>query len=379
MTYKKRISAFALSVVLLFSIFTHRSHASAETVISAQAAILIDADSGQVLFEKNISERLGMASTTKIMTALTVLRLTEPSETVTISKEAVGIEGSSVYLCEGEKMTVEQLLYALLLSSANDAAVALSVFSAGSVDSFVTEMNAYAAELGARNTHFVNPHGLADSEHYTTAYDLALISRVALNNELLRTIFSTYKKSLPFNGEENKRLAVNHNRLLKSYEGAVGIKTGYTKATGRCLVSAAERDGLTLICVTLNSPNDWQEHAAMLDYGFENYTRYVFADTGDFLYSIPVVGGENDSTTLTNTEPIALTVKRNEKQHVGATVMLNCRFLYAPIQSGDIWGTVTVNYGDTEISSPLKVTVGVSAKDENKSLWQRIIDIFKKD
>lgn len=379
MTYKKRISAIALAAVLIFSVFTHFSAVSAETAISAKAAILTDADSGRVLFEKNADERLGMASTTKIMTALTVLRLTEASKTVTVPQEAVGIEGSSVYLCKGEQLTVEQLLYALLLSSANDAAVALAVFSAGSVDKFVAEMNAYAAELGANDTHFVNPHGLADSEHYTTAYDLALISRVALNNELLRKVFSTYKKALPFNGEENKRLAVNHNKLLKSYKGAVGLKTGYTKATGRCLVSAAERDGLTLICVTLNSPNDWQEHTALLDYGFENYSRCIFAEAGDFSYSIPVVGGTKDSVTLTNAEPFAFTLKQGEEQNIRTTVMLNCRFLYAPIQSGEIFGTVTVTCGDIKISSPLKVAVGISAEKKSKSLWQKIIDIFKKD
>lgn len=379
MTYKKRISAFALSVALLFSAFTHFSSVSADIGISAQSAILIDADSGRVLFEENAYERLGMASTTKIMTALTVLRLTDAAKTVTVPREAVGTEGSSVYLCEGEKMTVEQLLYALLLSSANDAAVALAICSAGSVEKFAEEMNAYATELGAHDTHFVNPHGLADSEHYTTAYDLALISRFALNNELLKTIFSTHKKALPFNGEENKRLAVNHNKLLKSYNGAIGVKTGYTKATGRCLVSAAERDGLTLICVTLNSPNDWQEHTALLDYGFENYSRYVFAASESFFYPIPVVGGADNSTRLTNTEPLTLTVKRGEERNIDVTVMLNCRFLYAPVKNGEKHGTVTVKCGDTEVRSQLKVAVSVPTDKSAENLWQRIIDLFKKD
>ena len=187
----KKIFVFIIACALAFSAFVSPFGAIAQPALSAKSAILMDADSGSVLFEHNAYARMGMASTTKIMTALTVVSLTDTSRVVSIPKEAVGIEGSSVYLCEGEKMTVEQLLYALLLSSANDAATALAVICSGSTRRFAEEMNAYADRLGLQNTHFVNPHGLADDDHYTTAYDLAIISRAALENELLRTIFAT--------------------------------------------------------------------------------------------------------------------------------------------------------------------------------------------
>ena len=356
-----------------FAFFCHAETAS----VSAESAILMDADSGQVLAAKNAYERMGMASTTKIMTALTVLSLASPDETVTVHKQAVGTEGSSVYLCEGEVMTVEHLLYALLLASANDAAVALAMHCSDSVESFADEMNLLAAELGLENTHFTNPHGLYDENHYTTAYELALVTREAMKDQLLSKIFSTYKATIPFCGEADKRLVVNHNKMLSSYEGAVGVKTGFTKKTGRCLVSAAERDGLTLICVTLNAPDDWRDHTYLLDYGYENYCRRIFADVGEYTYEFPVVGGVSDSITLTNTEPLALTLP---KGHSNAEYLIeaNCRFNYAPVTRGNIYATLTVSCDGQSISSPLCAAESVSALTE-KSFIDRISDIFEKD
>ena len=240
----------------------------AELPLSAESAILMDASDGSVLYEKNAHARKGMASTTKIMTALVAAQSMPLDKNILIPKEAVGIEGSSVYLTEGESLTVRQLLYALLLSSANDAATALAIASAGSVESFAEKMNLFAKELGLSDTHFINPHGLYHEDHYTTAFELALITAAALRNTTVKEIVSTYKTDIPLGNEKKGRLLVNHNKLLKLYEGAIGVKTGFTKKTGRCLVSAAERDGLTLIAVTLNAPDDWNDHIKMLDHGF---------------------------------------------------------------------------------------------------------------
>ncbi len=371
----KRFLIFVFTLALTFNASASFCRVSAAPSVSAESAILIDADTGMVLLESNARERMGMASTTKIMTALTVVRLMDTQTAVTVPREAVGIEGSSVYLCAGEKMTVEQLLYALLLASANDAATALAICAAGSVDAFAQQMNTFAAELGLNDTHFVNPHGLFDEDHYTTAYDLALISREAMKNSVLRKIFSTYKEEIPLCGEPNKRLVVNHNKLLRSYEGAIGIKTGFTKKTGRCLVSAAERDGLTLICVTLNAPDDWRDHTAMLDYGFERFCRVTLADVGEYEYSMPLTGAEGESVTLTNTQKLCLTLPRDHGKAV-YSVGSHHRFLFAPVREGYVCAELTVTVDGQTVRSPLAVSESVARKQYGKGFWAKL---FNKD
>ena len=366
-----------IAVAMLFHAFAFFCHANIVPSVSAKSAILMDADSGQILASRNAYEKMGMASTTKIMTALTVLSLVSPTEKVSVHKQAVGTEGSSVYLCEGEIMTVEHLLYALLLASANDAAVALALHCSGSVEAFADDMNSIASKLGLENTHFTNPHGLYDEDHYTTAYELAIITREAMKDQLLSRIFSTYKATIPFCGEADKRLVVNHNKMLNSYDGAIGIKTGFTKKTGRCLVSAANRDGLTLICVTLDAPDDWRDHTALLDYGYENYCRHIFANVGEYSYDLPVVGGESNVVTLTNTEPLVLTLPKGNT-NAKYLVEANCRFTYAPTEQGDICATVTVLCEDQSVSSAL-CAVETVGKVPERSFIGRISDIFEKD
>lgn len=373
----KKALIFIITVAILIHGLASFCYAQETPSVSAKSAIIIDADSGQVLASYNAHERMGMASTTKIMTALTALSLCSPDQTVTVPREAVGTEGSSVYLCEGEKMTVEQLLYALLLASANDAAVALAVHCAGSVEGFAHHMNALAAKMGLENTHFTNPHGLYDEDHYTTAYELALITREAMKDSLLSRIFATYKATIPFCGEADKRLVVNHNKMLRSYDGAIGVKTGFTKKTGRCLVSAARREGLTLICVTLNAPDDWRDHTALLDYGYDNFCRRIFAAAGEYTCQLPVAGGAAEYVTLTNTEPLALTLpKRDLTAH--CLVEATSPFLYAPVSKGDIRATLTVSCQDMSVSSPLAVTDAVPCPAP-KGFFEKIWDIFKKD
>ena len=371
----KKIVAFCLIFAIIAGLLTIFPSADTPTGISAKSAVLIDADSGSILYEKNANEPMGMASTTKIMTALTVLWLCSADSVVTVPREAIGIEGSSVYLCEGEQLTVEQLLYALLLSSANDAAVALAIHSAGSVDSFSVQMNRYADLLGIEDTNFTNPHGLYDENHYTTALSLALIAREAMKNELLRKIFSSYKATIPFNGEPDRRLLVNHNKLLRTYDGAIGVKTGFTKKTGRTLVSAAERDGLTLIAVTLNAPDDWQDHTSMLNYGFGNYERRVFYRAGEYEHYMPAVGADTEWVRLTNSDPLALTIKKGECA-VSERVLSSYRFVYAPCDADSVLGTLELCIDGYSVSSPLVSSEEICEPKKEKSFWDKLL---KKD
>ncbi len=373
-----RLFGFFVTLVMLSHVATLFCHAQAPPSLSAKSAVLIDADSGKVLYENAARTRMGMASTTKIMTALTVTRLVSLTDTVSIPREAVGTEGSSVYLCEGETLTVEQLLYALLLASANDAAVALAVFCSGSVEAFAEQMNSCARELGLSDTNFVNPHGLYDEMHYTTAYDLAIITKAALEVDSIRRIVSTYKATLPFEGVADRRLVVNHNKLLRTYDGAIGVKTGFTKKTGRCLVSAAVRDGLTLIAVTLCAPDDWRDHTAMLDFGFENYERRVIAEVGELCVDMPIVGATTDTVTLNNTAPLVLTMPKGQKKP-NISVYSAYRFLYAPIREGTRVAFAEVLFEGECCTVPMKVCQTVDRQESENGFFHRLINFFKKD
>lgn len=252
----RRAAALWIAAVLF------ANQAGAAPAISAKRAVVLDAATGRVLFAQHAEERAGMASTTKIMTGLLVAETCELDAPVEIPPEAVGVEGSSLSLEAGEVLRVETLLYGLLLHSGNDAAAALAIYCDGSVEAFADRMNRRAWELGLWDTHFVNPHGLDAEGHYSTALDLARLAAAAMENEVFRQVVST--KTIVLEG----RSFTNHNKLLWQYDGADGVKTGYTQATGRILVSSAVRDGGRLIAVTMDDGNDWADHAALLDYGF---------------------------------------------------------------------------------------------------------------
>ena len=334
------ISTFALPV------------GSSPPALSAKSAILINGESGAVYYGKNEDQRLGMASTTKLMTAIVALELADADSVVRIPRAAVGIEGSSVYLIEGERLTLSELIYALLLSSANDAAVAIAIHTAGSVDAFVEKMNEKAADMGLDDTHFTNPHGLYDEAHYTTARELAIIAAEALKFPFIAAAVGAKKASISHDGKAGARLLVNHNKLLRCYEGAIGMKTGFTKKTGRCLVSAAERDGLTLIAVTLDAPDDWSDHTALLDYGFASYEKVCLYGAGEFSYSMPLSDGKPSSITLTNSQPLTATVAKGVHSR-SVTVLSSRRFLIGEVSEGECIGTVTVSAGGSTVSSPL--------------------------
>ena len=261
---KRTISLLAaiLTAVGCLSLPAAAAPASAPSV-SAQCAIVTDAETGEVLYAKNPDQRSLIASTTKIMTGWLVCRDLDLEETYSVPPEAVGVEGSSLYLQEGETLTGEALLYGLMLHSGNDAAVTLAVACRGSQEAFTARMNRAARALGLDNTSYANPHGLDSEGNYSTARDLATLTAAALRDETFRRVVST--KTVTVDGD---RVLTNHNKLLWRCEGCIGVKTGYTKAAGRILVSACQRGGRTLICVTLNAPDDWQDHCALYDWAY---------------------------------------------------------------------------------------------------------------
>ncbi len=351
-----------------------------EPTLSAQSAVLTDGD-GNVLYEHIADKVLPMASTTKIMTGyVALLHCADLDAPCKIPKEAVGVEGSSVYLRADETLTMRDLLYATLMESANDAAAAVALLTAGTLDAFAELMNAEAEAMGLTNTHFVTPHGLDAEGHHTTAKDLARLTAVALKNPDFAAIVSTYKKEIPMHENEGVRLLVNHNRLLKSYDGCIGVKTGYTKKSGRCLVSAAQREGLCLISVTLNAPDDWNDHKQLLDYGFATYEAVPLTRVGEQYAVIPVVGGVTQSADgiatvgVKNTEEAYVTLRKGEGGIRKETYLP--RFLYAPVAACDEVGYVKYYLGDTLLAKLPLYTCDAVELYEKPTLWMRFLSLF---
>lgn len=293
--------------------------------VSAQAYILYDAESDVVLAASNAEARLPCASTTKIMTALVVLETLPLDTCVTITAEQVRVEGSRMYLRDGETVTVSDLLYGLLLASGNDAALALAEAAAGSTEQFAAQMNRKAAELGLKHTHFTNPSGLHEPEHYTTARDLAVLMAAAMQNPVFAAITGTREAVL------TGRTVVNHNKLLHQVPGVDGGKTGYTKAAGRCLVSTARRCNRRLIAVTLNAPDDWNDHDRLYAYGFAQYQPTLLSEGGISCDTrLTLVGGREPSVALT-ADRVEIWLTREEQLLLTKTILLP-HFEYAPLR-----------------------------------------------
>ena len=259
--------------------------------MAAKGAVLIDGESGRILFAQNADEMLPEASCTKIMTALVALENSALDEDVTAGKNAHGVEGTSLYLSEGETLSMEQMLYGLMLRSGNDAAVAIAEHLGGSVEGFAQMMNARAREIGATDTHFVTPHGLPMEGHYTSAYDLALIAREAMQRLDFRELVSTQRATIPWADHDYDRVLHNKNKLLSTYEGATGIKTGYTRAAGRCLAFGARREGMELVGVVLNCGDWFDESARLLDRCFADYTLAPLCEANTSLGTVQVSDG----------------------------------------------------------------------------------------
>jgi D-alanyl-D-alanine carboxypeptidase (penicillin-binding protein 5/6) len=339
--------------------------AAEEPTVSAQSGILIEAQSGTVLWEKNADDRRLIASTTKIMTALVVLEQCEDlDEIVTIEPSWTGIEGSSMYLQAGQELTVRELLYGLLLASGNDAAVALACVTAGDVDSFAQLMNDKAQTLGCENSHFVNPNGLDDQEHYASARDLATITQAALNYESFVEIVSTESKTI---GEQTY---TNHNRLLRECSGVFGVKTGYTEAAGRSLVTCCEREGVTLICVTLSDPDDWVDHTALYDWAYERYTQQEVL-SADSQWEIAVMGGEQDTVTVSPEKTLSVTCRQGQTVQVQLYLP---SFVYAEVAAGQEAGTAVVLIDGEQAESVRLIYTQDVARCETPEpgLWQRL-------
>lgn len=315
--------------------------------VSAGSAVVMDAHSGKVLWEKNSQAKSLIASTTKIMTALVVLENAPLDEIVTVSAEAVGVEGSSMYLTAGEELTVEDLLYGLMLLSGNDAAEALAYHVSGSIEDFAELMNRKADVLGLRNTRFANPHGLDSEDNYSNASDMARLAAYALQNEHFRRIVSSQSYSC------GTRRMTNHNKLLWDYEGAVGVKTGYTKKAGRILVGAAEKNGRQLISVTISAPDDWKDHRAMLDLGFSKYTCRQVLTAGTPVAELAVMNGLSDSVSLIPSESISGYMLEDETVECQLFIP---PFVYAPLDAGARMGSIKILVSGLEIGEVDLVT-----------------------
>ena len=339
--------------------------------VSAKSAVLMCADSGQVLYAKNAEQKLSMASTTKIMTALLAVEKLPLDGVVTVGDEVQNVEGTSLGLLPGDTLTVFDLISGLMLASGNDAANAVAVAVSGSVDAFVGLMNEKANRLGMVNTVFATPSGLDAEAHYSTAYDMALLTIAALQNDAFSGIVSCSGTTIQIS--DRTVWLTNHNRLLKSYDGLVGVKTGFTKKSGRCLVTAAERDGRAIVAVTLSAPDDWNDHRELLDYGFTVAKQFSAVDTLQCYYA-DVVGAAVDKVSCSPGDTLSYTAQ-TELTEFSYTVCLS-PFLYAPVEKGSIVGKLLVYSGDIFVGEvPLCANEYVERlqKTPQQSLWKRLL------
>ena len=334
--------------------------------LSAKSAILIDAQTGRVLYEKDADRRSLIASTTKIMTALVVCEQCNVLDRMEIPQQAVGIEGSSMYLQTGEILTIQELLYGMMLHSGNDAATALAIYCGGTMEGFVQLMNDKARALGMTNSHFENPHGLDSPQHYSTARDLAVLAAYAMENPVFAKTVSAKNVTV------GNRYLKNHNKLLWLLEGADGVKTGYTKAAGRILVSSVCRNGRRLIAVTINAPNDWQDHKSLYESGFADFAVHDLVRPGQLLGMAEVFGGEADRVELLADEAFSYALRSCEQVHIQLPVS---GFVYAPIAAGDFAGYAYVLVDDKPVGK-VALTYGRSVTQKKlpkTKLLDRII------
>lgn len=373
---KKVISA-VLSVLLVFSFsVTVSAEDNAVPSVSAQSYVLYCADNGKIICSKDENKQMKPASTTKLMTSLIALEeAASGNKKVKFTDEMIA-EGSSMYLKVGEVVTLKDLASGMMMASGNDAANATAISISGSTEKFAEKMNERAQQIGMKNTHFVTPSGLDDEEHYSTAYDLAVLMSYALENENFAQLTSQKSATVNFIEPSSKKTTYsNHNKLLSLYEYCIGGKTGYTMAAGRCLVSAAKKDGLTLICVTLNDKNDWNDHISLYDYGFSQYSCYSSADT-EFFADIPCVGGESDTVTVTGEKNASIVIPSEDKDRVSRKVYIDS-FVYAPIKKNEAVGRIEYLIDDKVISVVDLIAVDkVNSKKEIKNIFTKIKDLF---
>lgn len=336
---KRSVVRTAISLLLLLTLFAPPAKALST---SASSAILIDGESGRVLYEQNAHEPRYIASITKLMTALVAMESGHSlDEVVHIKKQYTGAEGSSMYLREGEELTLEALMYGLLLASGNDAALAVAGYCGGTVEEFVSRMNRKAALLGMENTTFLNPSGLTQEGHMSTAADMAKLAAACMKQEAIARMVGT--RTITIAG----RTFTNHNKLLWRYEGCIGMKTGYTERSGRTLISCARREEQWLIAVTLNDGNDWADHTAMLDYGFATYTRTQLAGAGKTVARIPVSGSLLSFVQVETADNVYYPLAQGEQVRKEVSLAL---WTKAPVKRGQTAGTITYYLADRVIA-----------------------------
>lgn len=360
---KRKLAGRGACCFLVASILTCRALAIGT---SAASAVLIEQNSGRILYQQNADEERLIASITKIMTAVVALEHADKGCSYTVTARDMA-EGSSMYLKPGDTLLLEELLYGLMLASGNDAALAVAHCVSGETEDFVALMNETARCLGMTHTHFANPNGLDAEGHYSSARDMAMLAAYALKNQDFRRIVSTASVTI------GERYLANHNKLLRLYGGCIGVKTGFTKAAGRTLVSAAAREGMTLVCATLNDGNDWNDHMALLDYGFANYHMETAVPAGRVLASVLVQGGTAVSIPLAASEDLSYPLTGEESLKVVARVPLS---IPAPVVPGQAVGEVCAYLEDQEVARVDMVAAAPSAKKERvpapSSWWDKV-------
>ncbi len=351
----RKIILAALLAGMVYNIYSGGcARADLDVEISAESAIVMYRD-GSCVFEKNADERRLIASTTKLMTALVAIELSEPEQPIEVAARCCGIEGSSMYLAPGQILTADELIGGLLLCSGNDAAEALSVGLCGSEAAFVEKMNEKAAALGLRDTAFANPHGLDAEDHYSTARDLAKLMLCCMDNERFARLCAQPSLCV------GDQYYVNHNRLLKLCEGCLGGKTGYTRAAGRCLVSCCERDHTRFVSVTLDAPDDWNDHMRLYDAAYAQWSNTLAVSTEE-RYRIPVAGGTEDHADAAPEREIRIFLPRGESPEYVRELP---RFVYAPVCEGDCAGRIVVLRGGEAVAETRLIYVrGVARREE---------------
>lgn len=374
----------AISLVLCLSLLAACAFSAAaepdysEPSVSAACAVVIEPTSGRVLFAKNADKRASMASTTKIMTALLLCENCDLQSTATVTAEMVAVEGTSMGLQAGDTVHYRDLLYGMLLASGNDAANAAAILIAGSLKDFARLMNARAKQLGMSSTNFVTPSGLDDENHYTTAADMAKLAAAAMCNSAFAEAAGSTSAQLEYGSPPYKRTLTNHNKLLRLYDGCNGVKTGFTKKSGRCLVSSAERGGKRVIAVTLNAPDDWNDHKYLLDFGFSQLSDREFLPPK--LPKLRVAGGTNKRVPLTS-ESVTLHMAQADLDRIQTQLELPpC--VFAPVKKGEKVGCVRYLLGgktaaEVEITAASDMPSETYVSEKGAAFWFKKIIISK--
>lgn len=359
-------------LTLLFAFFSMLSAQAASIPVTAKSAILVEAETGRVIMEKNAEARAFPASTTKMITGILAIESGHLTDKVTVSKKAAEAEGSSIWLEAGEQLTLEQLCYGLLLHSGNDAAVAIAEYLGGSETNFVAQMNALAAAIGTTGTHFANPNGLPNPNHYTTAHDLSRIAAYGLKNPEFQKIVATNHALIPWGNKPYQRELFNSNHLLNTFDGANGVKTGYTDAAGPCLVASARRNGLELIAVVLDSEDCWGDAAKMLETGFATLRPDNYFVAGQKIADVPLLFGNKKTVAAGLGQTLVLPVPEQDSDY--RYVVNSCKALVYPPQQGAVAGSVSIYYRDRLIE---ELPLYYLDRTEPASLVQTVARLFK--